>query len=170
MKEVGTFKGCICLFFFWPKMVYHRDFFCTGCSVLCICIYKQIYPNNICRLQSASSVKGSNHHLHHSTASNLYICKVTKIWKTKTKKLTEAYLDMISVSPSYGASDWTAERCRCDIIGCYRLDFVLAAFVSQNKLLAARGRRSQTVMTSHAIPRLFSTNRGSALSPAASVW
>ena len=60
MKEVDTFF--VVFFFavcFLPKMVYHRAFsFFLYRSVLCICIYKQIYTNNICRLQSAFSVKG----------------------------------------------------------------------------------------------------------------
>lgn len=102
-------------FFFLPKMVYHRVFLYR--SVLCICIYKQIYTNNICRLQSVSSVKGS-YPPHHSTASNLYISKVTKQLKKNQRKQKH----ILGLQPFESASDWTAEWRRCDLIKCYHLD------------------------------------------------
>lgn len=103
MKEVDTF----CCFFicFLPNMVYHRAFLYR--SVLCICIYKQIYTNSVCRLQSAFSVKGS------LPPPN---CKrsLYKQRKNKTKK-TEAHPELMTASPSGSVSDWTVEWRRCDV-------------------------------------------------------
>lgn len=64
MKEVDTFFLAFLSFFrrsfFLPKMVVPQSVsFFLYRSVLCICIYKQIYTNDICRLQSVISVKGS---------------------------------------------------------------------------------------------------------------
>ena len=58
MKEVDTFFVVFfSLFVFCQRWCTTERFFLYR-SVLCICIYKQIYTNNICRLQSAFSVKG----------------------------------------------------------------------------------------------------------------
>lgn len=62
MKEVdslGIFFGNFFLFLFFAKDGVPQSIIFLYRSVLCICIYKQIYTNNVSGLSSAFSVKGS---------------------------------------------------------------------------------------------------------------
>lgn len=104
------------LFFFWPKMVYHRAFLYR--SVLCICIYKQIYTN-ICRLQcvfcerfiTTPSSKSLNIK---QSFFFLFINKVTIQFKKKQiKESKQKHLPLQEVCLIGRLSD---------VIRCYRMD------------------------------------------------
>lgn len=127
MKEVDTFWGvflcmfvfffvifCFLLVFFLPKMVYHRVFLYR--SVLCICIYKQIYTNNICRLQCVFCERFISPPPLNSKQS-LYKQSDLTIKKNQSKQK-----HILGLQPFESASDWTAEWRRCDLIKCYHLD------------------------------------------------